>query len=1288
MASLARQQAQVRAAIAAGARPRTTVAGATVLPVARGANGAGFVYLAQPDGTTTPLGSFYYRETGSRPPTKWLDLDQPLIREGPNDYVLLRNGLKRLVRTLQPNGKFHLTGLGKAFFQDKFTEYLAHVPVIIRGTRRRGRNAGLAYERPDMLPVTTLGLRQTRLNDSLSQQEILARIKQDVFSQGLAGPPFHDGQGNRIIMEMSEEVYYLDNSRDWVISSQSTQYINDEVRVDTLLNQRLARVRDISFQLFASHEILDEAFEPYMDDLCVPRQLSILLKLPLEEVCSDFDAIVDGTAWRTQGISPAEIREFCEWHNAPVFLLDPDGHVLDKFEPAVKEARALAYVAFNGHAYFYKSAKVITGGGLDETAMYRHERRETQQLPPIGEWKEWHPGQEPESGIFWTTTHLTTIRSQLLAAGHSPRVMLRSSVEYSALKLRIKKGQPCIIRGLPEEAEVLEQWLQKLPLNAPYRGQRMASLAHEVLMQLIKAERKQPDSEARKAVLEQQNSLCNLCGAEIQLGTCELDHIVPVHQAFSDDEQVLQALCLECHRNKTLLQTIQPTSLESRFNPRACEAYLWSPKLPPLVFEVHAPRKGVPCLGIDVVRCRKNGLANARFPLPIFCCLDDVKAAQPGHLADLTYVRLCIDRRATPYSQLPYVGEGWYAKPITAFMLDTGMATWDDFKYSLDATAHVTAECFRKALDTMEQAWPDGEEHYAKLSINALIGLWARNMDAVYTVRTSQNELDGYGCQERRVFSIFASDLQTVEERTEAVEKQIAAAEQKIDAKIEAEKIEAGEPQPPTAEPTEAEKMAERQRVEKKLEAAKRQMAEQPLAEYWDFVFIRNLMSNASHRPLHDFVLAAEYVAVARIKHQLRAALPSYIKCVKTDCVVVQQLPKKHLHLLQELQDLKHPDGSQVYRVEEVKPLRGHYREPQLPEHTMPPELEWTDIPDPLTHCLAGGSLLLTGLPGTGKTHLARHIVAALREQGQAVHIVAKTHCAVQNIGQGARTADHWLRRFVRHGNIRLIDWLVVEEITQLDTALWNDIACLALNTRVRFLLLGDFRQLPAVLDSFAGTEVLRELRQAQLINMLARGYRHELVENRRSDQGIFNFLRWLRIDEPGEVSLKCALQRAWAQFPERHDVVPDTALAISHRHRIRLNEWVNQVKAPDGATHFKYSPTDSAKNLTNKPQSMWIWPGIRLVGAGGKICKGTFVTVKTCRDAAVELEDGTELASDDLFKYTRLPHALTYAGCQGLTLAGHVVLCDTYSKHFTLRHLHMGSSRATRSDLLSVREW
>ena len=103
---------------------------------------------------------------------------------------------------------------------------------------------------------------------------------------------------------------------------------------------------------------------------------------------------------------------------------------------------------------------------------------------------------------------------------------------------------------------------------------------------------------------------------------------------------------------------------------------------------------------------------------------------------------------------------------------------------------------------------------------------------------------------------------------------------------------------------------------------------------------------------------------------------------------------------------------------------------------------------DPKSHCLAGNSLLLTGLPGTGKTHLARTM------------------------------------------------WRGCE--SRAGMALWADLAAW-------FLLLGDFRQLPAVLDSWAGRPISAPLEHSQLIRDLAGGHRHELTENMRSDPGIFN---------------------------------------------------------------------------------------------------------------------------------------------------------------------------------------
>ena len=49
--------------------------------------------------------------------------------------------------------------------------------------------------------------------------------------------------------------------------------------------------------------------------------------------------------------------------------------------------------------------------------------------------------------------------------------------------------------------------------------------------------------------------------------------------------------------------------------------------------------------------------------------------------------------------------------------------------------------------------------------------------------------------------------------------------------------------------------------------------------------------------------------------------------------------------------------------------------------------------------------------------------------------------------------------------------WLVVEEITQLDMALWADLACVGLNGDVKFLLLGVFRQLRAGLQRPVGAQ-------------------------------------------------------------------------------------------------------------------------------------------------------------------------------------------------------------------------
>ena len=99
----------------------------------------------------------------------------------------------------------------------------------------------------------------------------------------------------------------------------------------------------------------------------------------------------------------------------------------------------------------------------------------------------------------------------------------------------------------------------------------------------------------------------------------------------------------------------------------------------------------------------------------------------------------------------------------------------------------------------------------------------------------------------------------------------------------------------------------------------------------------------------------------------------------------------------------------------------------------------------------------------------------------------------------------------------------------------------------------------------------------------------------------------------------------------------------------------------------------------------MGVWPGLRLIGAGGKIPKGVFVAVAEVEPDGVRLDNGMRLKNQELLRATRPSHAVTYASCQGLTLHNRVCL-DLESCHLTLRRRLMGHKLRAAGGGSSVR--
>ena len=1236
---------RVLTAVNAGRTPRLTGSGRAVLVTGAGPRGS-YVVLVGADGAATPAGVIYAEITGGGAEAadagggRRLDYAQEPARRGDSEYARDARGQLVRLRTLGPDGSFSYTAAGSVFYSRRQVEYVVSVPVIIEGVRRNGR----VYTRKDYLPIDHMGLGRIFTNARLTPAERIAKVKSTVLTQlGI-----RTAGGKTILLEVSSEVYSYDRDGEWFISELVTTPSEHGPQVQAILRRPMGALRACAAFLPMADQIVDEAFAEVDDRMCVPRQMAVLLRTTATAIADEFDDLMGGDDWREEGLTPLDVRAFCEAKGLAMYCVAPGQGVIESYAPAEPKGRAIAFCCYDGHAYFYKSARTVSGWrstpapaateGDEEVLRWRLAGDPKCLTPPFSEWKAWTGVPEPG---YWFCDDLVAERRALLNAGKSPKITIRALGVMSSLTVRCVQAVDgavgeCVLRQRPEEHEAIQAWLRRLDAGIEWRGERLPSITQRILLALLKAQRATPREEAKRSILARQRGACAECGEA--LTEIEWDHVEPLRQLPAGSEQKFQALCPACHGEKSQREG-GSFGLESRFSRRAWKEYVESPRPPPLVWQPHETKDAGGAVEIDVRRCRQNALRHSAHDFPVFCPLDSIAQAREGVLGDFSYVVLS-DRRKSRLSSLPFVGDGWYHRVAVEFGLHHAIIRWVDVLWSFSATGRIPRDAFEAPLAKMEAAWGEDPDGYAKMSVNMCVGLWATDTTTLLSVKSAVSAVDGAGAWVRRHFE-YAEGRAVI-----------------------------------------------------------------------DSIFQTKLLTNASFRPLHDMIMHTEATRVAQMRFIIESlGIPT--KCivdVKTDAVNLAGFARKVRRKLEDeveaitfadLPELRRRygglgrgqsfldgaggmagrrgDAAPVFRFSTTpKRLQGVYAEPARTTPPPGPLEPWRDMADAeaAAHVLEGGSLCVLGAPGTGKTYWVRELVKQLRAAGRRVDVISKTHSACKNFGEGCVTADHWVRKTIRNGRCAA-QTVVVEEMTQISAYLWADIGK-ALFAGVTFVLVGDHAQMGAVKDTWVGCPVTAGLERSDLMRELCRSNRVTLTENRRSDPALFEFYTSLRVGTDGERGLAAALHEARLIFPVTDEPAKYT-LCISHANRRAVNAAANLREKPESAVLI------TAPVRSETQQDMWLWPGLEVIGAGGKALKGLLYTVATVDAESVQLEGGLSLTAEQAGKCLRLSYALTYASVQGLTLTGRVRLSDTDSPHFSLRMLYVGSSRATAARLLEV---
>ena len=225
-----------------------------------------------------------------------------------------------------------------------------------------------------------------------------------------------------------------------------------------------------------------------------------------------------------------------------------------------------------------------------------------------------------------------------------------------------------------------------------------------------------------------------------------------------------------------------------------------------------------------------------------------------------------------------------------------------------------------------------------------------------------------------------------------------------------------------------------------------------------------------------------------------------------------------------------------------------------------------------------GDSLFITGMGGTGKSTLLRHIINLKKEQKQNIGITSTTGISADlingktlhsflGIGLGKENIDALFKKiciFKKYEMLKNLDLLIIDEISMLNIELFEKIDLLFKRIRrnsrffggLQVILSGDFLQLPPVLcDKFIFSSKLWNDLNFKTI------YLQEIV--RQSELQFVRILKDIRIQNITE-DVKNFLESREIDYPEENCIIPTMLYSTNYQVSKKNKECYNLLNTEE----------------------------------------------------------------------------------------------------------------------------